>query len=155
MMFSILINNLMRVWVRFIRNIYKDESYLTHTLPVAKKTIYLSKILSAIISMFTSTVIIVVCVTICYYSKENINWLKQMVEFMADAYDSTVISFMITIIGVVFLEVLSGLFAGYIGIIFGYKSNNMKIVKAIILGFMAYIIPSIVTLIGIYIFRYI
>lgn len=33
MLVNILINNLMRVWARFIKNIYKDESYLTHTLP--------------------------------------------------------------------------------------------------------------------------
>lgn len=39
MMVSSLINTLMRSWVRFVRNIYKDEAYLTHTLPVEKKTI--------------------------------------------------------------------------------------------------------------------
>ena len=42
-MFSILINNLMRLWARFIKNCYSDESYLTHTLPINKKTIYASK----------------------------------------------------------------------------------------------------------------
>ena len=40
MMFNILINNLMRLWVRFKHNFYGDESYLTHTLPVDKKTLY-------------------------------------------------------------------------------------------------------------------
>lgn len=43
MIVNILINCFMRNWVRFIRNIYKDESYLTHTLPVSKSAIYLSK----------------------------------------------------------------------------------------------------------------
>ena len=46
MMASIVINSLMRCWVRFIRNIYKDESYLTHTLPVKNETIFLSKVLT-------------------------------------------------------------------------------------------------------------
>ena len=44
MVVNVLINNLIRVWVRFIRNSYKDESYLTHTIPVSRKTLYLSKI---------------------------------------------------------------------------------------------------------------
>ena len=35
MIFNILINNLMRLWVRFKNNFYGDESYLTHTLPVS------------------------------------------------------------------------------------------------------------------------
>ena len=44
MMASSLINCLMRLWARFVRNLYKDESYLTHTIPVEKKTIFLSKV---------------------------------------------------------------------------------------------------------------
>ena len=51
MMFSILINNLMRFWVRFRSNFYGDESYLTHTLPISKSTLYLSKALTSIISL--------------------------------------------------------------------------------------------------------
>jgi len=151
MIVNVLINNLMRVWVRFIRNMYKDEAYLTHTLPVRKSTIYLSKILSAIITMITSSLVILLCIAICYYSKENLEWLKQAVEFMANAYDSTVISFVMTILIVLFLELLFALFAGYIGIILGHKSNNMKMVKSVIFGFISYMIPSIVTLIGLYI----
>ena len=51
MIANILINNLMRLWVRFKTNLYSDESYLTHTLPVDKKTLYLSKIFSAVLSL--------------------------------------------------------------------------------------------------------
>jgi len=70
MMINSLINCLMRLWSRFIKNLYKDESYLTHTLPVEKKTIYLSKVLSAIISIFTTTIVILACLFICYYSRK-------------------------------------------------------------------------------------
>ena len=51
MMVNCIINCVMRLWARFVRNIYKDESYLTHTLPVSKKTIYQSKIISSLISI--------------------------------------------------------------------------------------------------------
>ncbi len=151
MIINVLINNLMRVWVRFIRNIYKDESYLTHTLPVEKKTIYLSKILSAIITMFTSTLVILICLLISYYSKENIEWLKNAIEFMANAYDSTVISFMATVIVTLFAEILFALFSGYLGIILAHKSNNLRIVKSVIYGFIAYMVASAFSLAGIYI----
>ena len=59
MMVSSLINCLMRLWARFIRNIYKDESYLTHTLPVEKKTIYASKVIAALVCIFITIVVIV------------------------------------------------------------------------------------------------
>ena len=71
MMVSILINNLMRLWVRFKNNFYGDESYLTHTLPVEKKTLYLSKILTAIITLFTSILVITLTLFVAYYSKEK------------------------------------------------------------------------------------
>ena len=46
MMFNIIINNMIRLWVRFKQNFYGDESYLTHTLPIPKKTLYLSKFIT-------------------------------------------------------------------------------------------------------------
>ena len=52
MLISILINNLMRFWVRFKNTIYDDESYLIHTLPVNKKTLYLSKFITSLIVVF-------------------------------------------------------------------------------------------------------
>ena len=58
MLVSSIINTLMRSWVRFVRNIYKDEGYLTNTLPVSKRDIYLSKVLSSIIIMLTTTIVI-------------------------------------------------------------------------------------------------
>ena len=151
MMVNALINNLMRAWVRLIRNMYKDEAYLTHTLPVEKKTIYTAKILSAVISMLTTAVVIVICVAICYYSKENLEMLKTSVEFMANAYDSTVVSFLATVIVVIVLELLFALFAGYIGILIGHRANNLKMVKSIVFGFLAYMIPSAITLLAIYV----
>ena len=39
MMVSIIINNIMRLWVRLKNNFYGDESYLPHTLPVEKRTV--------------------------------------------------------------------------------------------------------------------
>ena len=66
----------MRCWARFTKNIYGDESYLTHTLPIEKKTIFISKYLTSIITMLASTAVILIVLFIAYYSKENIEWLK-------------------------------------------------------------------------------
>ena len=58
MIFNILINNLMRLWVRFKQNLYGDEAYLTHTLPVTKKQLYLSKFIISITSLLISVLVI-------------------------------------------------------------------------------------------------
>ena len=79
MIFSIFINNLMRLWVRFKTHFYSDEAYLTHTLPISKTVHYLSKIVTAVISVFTSVSVIGLSLFIAYYSKGNINLLKSII----------------------------------------------------------------------------
>ena len=106
MMISGLINCFMRSWVRFINNIYKDESYLTHTLPVNKKNIYLSKVLTALICSFTTIIVALVCLFISYYSETNIEALKSYLKITADAYNISVISLILIVSFVIFLETL-------------------------------------------------
>lgn len=143
---NILVNNLMRSWVRFINNVYKDESYLTHTLPVDKKTIYLSKFLSTLISVFTSVVVILLSLFIAYYSKENLELVKSSLQGIAFVYNSSVIKLLLLIAIVFFVEVAYIIQVGNTGIIIGHKSNNNKIAKSIIWGFAIYTMTSMVLL---------
>jgi len=148
---NILINNFMRVWSRFIRNMYKDEAYLTHTLPVKKSTIYTSKILMTIITMLISVIVILISLAICYLTKDNIEFLIDSIEATAVFFNSSVSSFLITIAVTLFFELLFGVFAGIMGIILGYRANNLKVVKSIVFGFACYLIPSMLTLGGIFV----
>jgi len=106
MMVNIIINCIMRLWARFVRNIYKDESYLTHTLPVAKKTIYASKIITSLISIITSVLVTIGCLYICYYSKENLDVLKKLLELAATTYDTTVVKLVLLISFVILIEII-------------------------------------------------
>ena len=128
MMFSILINNLMRLWVGFRHNLYGDESYLTHTLPIEKKTLYLSKIITAIITLFTSVIVIGLTVFIAYYSKENLELLKSMLLPLANILQ-----------------------AGFSGIILGHKMNNLKTLYSVLFGFGVYIVTQIFVLLMMFI----
>ena len=142
MMINILINCFMRNWVRFIRNIYKDESYLTHTLPVSKNTIYLSKILTAIITLLTSFIVIIICLAIASLNKETWIVLKESLEQSAIYFDSSVFGIIFVMIITIFFEFLFMMMSGILGIIIGHRSNNLKIIKSIVIGFAIYIILS-------------
>ena len=52
------------IGVRFYRNFYTDEGYLTFTLPVKRSTLYFSKVLSGVIFMFATTLIVLLSVSI-------------------------------------------------------------------------------------------
>lgn len=146
MIVNILINCFMRNWARFVRNIYKDESYLTHTLPVSKNKIYLSKILTAIITLLTSFIIIIVCLAIATLNKDTWIILKESLEQSAIYFDSSVFSLIFVMIITIFFEFLFMMMSGILGIIIGHRSNNLKIVKSIVIGFVIYMILSSMSL---------
>ena len=146
MIVNILINCFMRNWARFVRNIYKDESYLTHTLPVSKNKIYLSKILTAIITLLTSFIVIIVCLAISCLNEDTWIILKQSLEQSVIYFDSSVFSFIFVMIITIFFEFLFMMMCGILGIIIGHKSNNLKIVKSILIGFVIYMILSSMSL---------
>jgi len=152
MMANSLINCIMRLWARFLRNLYKDESYLTHTLPVEKKTIYLSKVIATLITILTTTAVIVACLFICYYSQANMEVLKSVLELAASTYNTTVINLLLLVTLVIFLEIIFIVLIGFNAIILGYKSNQNKMVKTLIIGFGLYMITQIVTLGAIFVF---
>ena len=55
------INSVIRIWERFRQSLYKDESYLIHTLPVSKKKLYDSKTISGIGTILLSLVVVITC----------------------------------------------------------------------------------------------
>ena len=152
MIFNIIINNIMRLWVRFTSNLYKDESYLTHTLPIDKKTLYLSKAISSIITLFISILIIGISLFIAYYSKEMIEIIKNILLPVANAYDTHIVIIIIAFLFIVFLELANAIQAGYTGIILGNKSNNNKTALSVVYGFITYILTQLSIIAVVFIF---
>lgn len=151
MIFNILINNLIRLWVRFKNNFYGDESYLTHTLPVEKKTLYLSKTLASVITLFSSILVIALSLFIAFYSKENINIVKNLLLPLATVYESTVITIVLAFIFVCFLEIINMLQSGYVGIVLGHRKNNNKMLFSILFGFGTYLLTQIFAIVVVFI----
>jgi len=151
MIINILINNLMRLWVRFKNTFYGDESYLTHTLPVTKKTLYLSKILVSIISIFVSILVIILSLFIAYYSKDFIIEVKNLLLPLVTMYNSSIVKFLLIVFFVFFLEFANGLQAGFTGIILGHKMNNYKTGFSVLYGFITYGVIQVCGLITIFV----
>lgn len=150
MMVSSLINNVMRLWVRFTNNFYKDESYLTHTLPVNKRTLYTSKILCSVITFFVTALVIFLTIFVAYYSKENIEILKNFLDPIIKGLNINVVRVVVSFVIIIFLEILNMLQAGYTGIILGHKFNSNKIGFSVLFGFITYIALQIISFVSLY-----
>ena len=138
---SILINCLMGLWIRsFAHGVYKDESYLTHTLPVTKTQIYVSKFLTAVITAFLSLTVIVGAAFIAYYTSERWLMVKQMF-FAGSAWRFTVL-----VLIIFFLEFVNLIQCGYTGIILGHKMNTGKVGFSVLFAFLVDTVSQLIIL---------
>ena len=142
MIVNTLINTMMRSWIRFRDSLYKDESYLTHTLPVTKNELYNSKFIQTLIFFFISFVIILISLFIAYYSKENWLAITNYIKTITTGLNMST-SFFITItIIIIFLEVFNAIQCGFLGIILGNKMNNGKLGYSVLFGFITYLVAQ-------------
>lgn len=151
MLASILINVIMRSWVRFIDSVYKDESYLTHTLPVTKKDIYNSKFLQTLIFFIISFIVVIVSLLIAYYTEERWIMVKDLINSLSTGLNVNTTLFITGILAVLFLEIFNVIQSGFLGIILGHKKNNNKLLFLVIFGFVSYMISQFIVLIIIFI----
>ena len=149
---SVMINTIMRIWARCVSNFYKDESYLTHTLPVTKSELFNSKVLAGICSLLLSTLVIVVCLAFIYLNKSSIESIKIMWNSLVAAYNLPfAVCFVIGFILIIVLEVIYMMMCGVLGITIGHRFNNYKMLKSILIGLVSYGLLSLVSLIIVFI----
>ena len=154
MVASILINTMMRSWVRFRDSLYKDEAYLTHTLPVTKNELYNSKFIQTLTFFFAGFVIILLSLFITYYSKDNWLVISNYVKTITTGLNMSTTFFIIMAIIVIFLEVFNAIQCGFLGIILGYKKNNGKIGYSVLFGFIAYLIAQTLVLALVFVYGF-
>ena len=143
MIFNTLINNVLRAWGLFRQNLYGDPSYLTHTLPVRKPAIYLSKALDGLITMTISFLVSGLTLVILYYGTKLWDTVALVLKALPDGRPALTVAL---VVGVVFLEVLNMLQCGFTGLILGHKSNKGKIGFSVLIGLGVYSAGSLFVL---------
>lgn len=143
----VIVTCLMRIWVRFSINMYRDESYLTHTLPVTRNQLFNAKVLSGITSLLISSLVIAACIAFVFLNKDSIDSIKIMWNSLVDAYNTLfAVGFVIGIILLIALEIIYMMMSGILGLTIGHCFNNFKILKSIIIGIGSYFLLSTVSL---------
>ena len=146
MVANILINTVMRSWIRFRDSIYKDEAYLTHTLPVTKNEIYNSKFIQTLIFFIVGFLIILLSLFITYYTKDRWLGIKNVISTITTGLEFNTTLFVISVVTILFLEVFNSIQCGFFGMILGYKQNSGKIGFSVLFGFVSYLISQSIVL---------
>lgn len=142
---NVIVNAAIRIWVRFRQNHYKDEAYLTHTLPVTRGHLYDSKALSALISILLALMVTITCFFISFWNDD----LYQYFRYLVDNGDIGFILGGIFITAV--LEVIYAVAVGIFGIVLGHRANNNRVVNSVAIGMGLYFALQAVLVIVIYV----
>ena len=127
-----LISAVMRIWVRFRHSFYKDEAYLTHTLPVSKNALYDSKTIAGLGAILLSLAVIIACFFIAF-------WNNDIYEYFRSAFKDGDMTFvLIGLFVTAVLEVIYAVNVGMFSIVVGHRSNNGRVVRSVFLGVFLY-----------------
>ena len=146
MIFNILINTMMRSWIRFRDSLYKDEAYLTHTLPVTKNDLYNSKFIQTLIFFFIGFIIILLSLFITFYSKDTWLSITNYIKTITTGLNMSTVFFIGIAIILILLEVFNAIQCGFLGIILGHRRNNSKVGFSVLFGFIFYLLSQTLVL---------
>ncbi len=145
--FLILVFSLIVTFSKFRETMYKDEAYLTHTLPVKTTTIYDAKVLSSIVSILLSLFVAGVCFVFVFSHSFLIKFICDTLKDSKDTME-TIYFCLYAIIDVVmfFLCLINGL-------IIGFKFDKRKDLMVFIIGFVTVFLIQFISLTTIHLFN--
>ncbi len=143
------INNGMHTWEYLRQDFYGDRSYLMHTLPLSPATLFLSKFLCVLITIFTTATVSLLGVLITYGTPETFNALGAVADQIGGT--GTLVRFIILFVILVYLEFVFITLCGVTGSIIGHRFNSHKIVFSVIAGFIIFAIFNILVIDSAYI----
>ena len=146
MIANVVINVMIRSWVRFRDSIYKDEAYLTHTLPVTKNDLYNSKLIQTFIFFFIGFAVVLLSLFIAYYTPDTWMIIKEYIKTITIGFNMSTLFFITMAIVLIFLELFNAIQCGFLGIILGYNRNNGKLGFSVLFGFITYLIAQTLVL---------
>lgn len=136
--FGMFINGSMRTWVRLRYNFYGSESYLTHTLPVNRQTLWTAKFISGIIITLTNVLACLAAFLILTIDKDFVeNWALD---------DPTMLAFYASFAFAVLCQLVYIIQSGFTGVIFGHLHNNNRTLFSVVYGIAVYYVGSMILL---------
>lgn len=129
---SIIVNTFVHVLRVFICNFYKDESYLTHTLPVNKNKLLLSKYLSGLIVIFTSVIVCFLSLFILFYSESFMMGLKAFFEMSIYGNSLSVGLLIILVVFIIFAQICAMISMSFSAIVKANMYNSKRVIKGLL-----------------------
>lgn len=133
---SLLFTAFLRCAARYINNTYKDESYLTHTLPVTRGQQYTSKALSSAAVLALSLVVCLIATAIYNSYRERWDMVKY---YLSNPQTRTLILLFVL---VVVLQIVCMLLCTLAGATLGYRKESHKLLHSLLFILLLYVVTQ-------------
>ena len=135
---AMIFGNTVYAVIYFRKNIFRDEGYLTHTLPVTKAQLFFSKLITSTVSVYLSILVACLCACIGTRRWDYISIFLDMLEESGVQETGTVV---LSVIILIFLIPVT-LCQFYASLVLGYtwKVNSGNHINRDLLSFASYII---------------
>lgn len=132
---------------RYYKNLFSDEGYLTHTLPVSNNSLLISKIISSFIYLIITSAAMLLALVIAIDTSKVFEVFNQGIDMMATAMavsNSTIIIFALLFIAIGYMSYIMMVFAG---ISLGQSHNSNKLVFSVVWSIGLYYASQIISVI--------
>ena len=146
---NILINMVIHVLLAFSRGFYKDESYLTHTLPVTKTQLFTSKFLAGTTVIVCSLLVSFLSLFILFYTKDLFNVIKAYLQMSIVGLEMSGGAFVILLVFALIVELLCMMAMAFTAIIKCNTYNTKRIIKGVVWFVVYYMVAAIINLLSI------
>lgn len=118
---------------RYVKSLFKEQGYLTHTLPVNKHLLLLSQILVAVIISLISVLFMFLNIMIAYFSADIIQVLKDIIwQIFQVSISQDLIGQVILTLTVLITSSIQSILLLYLGIALGHAHAKNKVILSII-----------------------
>lgn len=122
----------------YLENLFKDEGYLTHTLPVKKGTLLFSKVLASLVTFSMTALVLIISLIVAFYQKGLFVEVVKVLNL--SIYGMTVYEFLLFMIVYGVIGYVATILMVYAAIAIGYSRSSNKLVSSVVWGLIFYFV---------------
>lgn len=122
----------------YLENLFKDEGYLTHTLPVKKGTLLFSKVLASLVTFSMTTLVLIISLIVAFYQKGLFVDVVKVLNL--SIYGMSVYEFLLFMIVYGVIGYVATILMVYAAIAIGYSRSSNKLVSSVVWGLIFYFV---------------
>lgn len=122
----------------YLENLFKDEGYLTHTLPVKKGTLLFSKVLASLVTFSMTALVLIISLIVAFYQKGLFVDVVKVLNL--SIYGMSVYEFLLFMIVYGIIGYIATILMVYAAIAIGYSRSSNKLVSSVVWGLIFYFV---------------